>query len=488
MSRMTLGAAVPLLGVWLLLAVVPLGTEEARGTPTYAARAGRTCDNCHLDPSFWENPELKERKCTLACIACHVDPAGGGMRNVGGRFYGASTLPLVATQERPTRDWDRTWLGLFPRPDTRTTYSDQLSRGPSSPADQDSAAYAASDTWAKGTPYGGRGTYSFTQGRYGTLRADPLFRVGWDVRAGMLVSQRTLVFPMQVDLGMALQPVESITLLANLGARGRSGGLEPTFDDPGTPYLRDAFVLVHELPYQLHAKAGRFVPSFGLRLDDHTAFIRRGIGLDTSVPESRVLGVEIGAAPNYPFFQASAFRSKAFETAPDPFDLLDVDDSWGSALNLGYRNLGWSIGGSLMYRDWSDDGWSTQWTYGVYGAVNPWFWWPGVPLTYQVEYDQAARDRIGVDGTALTRVFWQELSWAASNGINVLLGHSFEDPDTDIAFDEANRLHTGLQITPYTGVTLDLRGRVLFPRTGGVGGDDGSEPGADLFFQIHLWN
>ena len=65
-------------------------------TPMYTARAGRTCDNCHVTPNDWVDPKLSERKCTLSCQGCHVDPAGGGMRNVVGRFYGRSTLPMIA--------------------------------------------------------------------------------------------------------------------------------------------------------------------------------------------------------------------------------------------------------------------------------------------------------------------------------------------------------------------------------------------------------
>jgi hypothetical protein len=34
-------------------------------------------------------------------------------------------------------------------------------------------------------------------------------------------------------------------------------------------------------------------------------------------------------------------------------------------------------------------------------------------------------------------------------------------------------------VTPYTGITLDVRARALFPATG--------DAGADLFTQIHFW-
>ena len=47
----------------------------ARALPLYTSRAGRTCDNCHTDPTGWKNPNLKNRNCTLSCNGCHVNPS-----------------------------------------------------------------------------------------------------------------------------------------------------------------------------------------------------------------------------------------------------------------------------------------------------------------------------------------------------------------------------------------------------------------------------
>jgi len=90
---------------------------------------------------------------------------------------------------------------------------------------------------------------------------------------------------MQVDVGAAFHPVEHVSVMANLGARGRKTGWSDTIDDPSTPYLRTALVMLHELPMLGYVKAGRFVPSFGLRIDDHTAQNRRGFEIDDSLPK-----------------------------------------------------------------------------------------------------------------------------------------------------------------------------------------------------------
>ncbi len=447
-------------------------------TPLYSAREGRTCDNCHLRPNLWKNPPVFDRKCTMSCQSCHVDPAGGGMRTAAGRFFGSATLPMIATNPRPTQDWD-SWIGKFLwRKDRATTFTDSLPEGPPDFESSKNPRFAAHDRYALGGPAGGSSRYAPTRGRFGPLNADPLLRVSWDLRLALLVAQGALFFPMQADVAMAVHPVEHVTFLGNVGARGRSTGLSDTVDDPRTPYLREGFLLLHEAPGNAYVKAGRFVPQFGLRIDDHTAQTRRTFEQDGSVPEARVTGVEAGFNPNYPYVNASWFQSTAVTRLPSAFDIFDTDGTHGMAVNLGYRELGWSAGAStLLHRRPPAEGGDAT-SFALHGVLNPWFYCRSLPLTYQAEYDWGRWERTSGRET-FRRAFWQELDWRAGNGVNVLLAQDWADPDTDVKDDHAFRLSAGVQVTPYTGITLDLRGRALFPATG--------RAGADIFTQIHLW-
>jgi hypothetical protein len=457
-------------GVLALAAVV----RSAGATPIYAAREGRTCDNCHVSPSRWENPALALRKCNLSCQTCHVDPAGGGMRTTPGRFYGRATLPMVATSPRPTADWDRG----FGRWDRATSYTDDIPYGPSDL--EASRAYEDSlrDRWAWSRPKG-ETRHAFFPGRYGGLNPDPVLRIGADIRAAALFSRSTLVFPMQFDVETLLHPVHHVTLFANTGSRGRVSGYSDAIDDSHTPYLREAFLMTHEWPYESYVKTGRFVPSFGLRLDDHTNRIRREFELDGSLPESRVAGVEIGAAPNYPFLQVSYFRMTSKYEIPDPWDIFDLDDGWGTAVNAGYRELGWSAGGSVLLRRRPlDEGGDTD-TYALYGAVNLWFYSRRLPVTIVGEVD-VGRFQSASGREAGKLVWYAELDWAVRNGVNVLLAYDWADPDRDVRDDHSGRVSLGAQLTVYPGVTLDGRFRFLDVATSH--GDD-----SDLFTQIHIW-
>jgi hypothetical protein len=450
--------------------------RAAIATPQYAAQAGRTCDSCHILPD-WDTPKRAHQKRNMSCGTCHVDPAGGGMRTASGRYYGRATLPMIATSPRPQDDWDRNFPGLG-RHDQATPYNSYLPVGPRNLEQASAYRDSIDDKWAWGRPKGMTPDTPFP-GRHFKLNNDPMLRVGGDFRFAALFSNQTLAFPMQFDVHTAVHPVHHATLLMNIGARGQSSGYSDTIDDSHTPYFRELFAMTNEWPYQSYAKAGRFVPAFGLKLDDHTTRTRREFELDTSLPETRVLGVEAGFYSPYPFFQVSYFKMKNKFEEPDPWDIFDVDDGWGSALNAGWRDLGWSLGTSAMLRRRPlDQGGDTD-TYAVYGSLNPWYFWQHIPLTLQGEIDTGTAQRAsGLDQKKL--VMYGEVDWMVWNGVNLLAAYDWADPDRDVIDDESGRFQIGAQLTVYPGVTLDTRIRYLSVAT-----PTGSD--SDFFTQLHIW-
>jgi hypothetical protein len=312
------------------------------------------------------------------------------------------------------------------------------------------------------------------------LNPDPVFRVGGDFRFAFLFEKgKTFMFPMQFDVHSALHPVHHATLLVNVGARGRPSGYSDTIDDAHTPYFRELFAMTNEWPYQTYAKAGRFVPAFGLKLDDHTTRTRREFELDTSLPETRVLGVETGFVAASPFFQASYFKLKNKYEVPDAWNIFDVDEGWGTAFNAGWRDLGWSAGASAMMRRRPLDQGGNADTYALYGSLNPWYFWQHVPVTLQGEIDYGKAQRAsGLDQHKL--VMYGEVDWVVWNGVNLLAAYDWADPDRDVVDDESGRFQLGAQLTVYPGVTVDGRFRYLHVAT--PKGD-----GTDFFTQLHIW-
>jgi hypothetical protein len=88
-------------------------------------------------------------------------------------------------------------------------------------------------------------------------------------------------FPMQTDLYFNLAVAKKINLYLN-----------PAFG----PYNRlEAFAVARVLPQGGYIKAGRFAPPHGIRLDDHTSFVRQSTPFRNNAGQQT--GIEIGFSP-----------------------------------------------------------------------------------------------------------------------------------------------------------------------------------------------
>jgi hypothetical protein len=434
------------LGLW-----VNLWSLDAAALPLYATREGRTCDNCHINPNGWTNPDLSDRKCNLSCSGCHVDPLGGGLRTVSGRFYGESTLPMFLPSHRGWKDWGRNLFDFGPE--------ERKNRAPD---------------LAWGTPIGGSAPWALDQGRYAGLNADPLVSVGLDARMAAWSGGEgaVSVFPMQLDTHLALHPVRHLTLFGTGGVLSKSKGVGATFERETVYAPKDVSLMVHQLPYQAYARVGRFIPPFGTRLDDHTSLIRRELELDGASLHSRVTGAELGLAPNYPYLNAAVFRpnQKEILSGADPNNELDPSfwgvDGLGAALSAGWRDLGWSLGGSAMLRRRAlEDGGDTD-TLGLQGSFNPWFYSDSVPLTFMAEYDIGWRQRELSGKTAQHTAAYAELDWLPYNGLNLRLKYDFADPDAEVKEDHLHRVGFGFDLNIIPNVVWTTQARLGIPAVG----------------------
>jgi hypothetical protein len=81
--------------VCVTLAAALLGwASPAAATPMYSVSSAHACNTCHVEPTGWLNPDKADRRCTLDCQGCHVNPSGGGLRTPLGEFYGEEVLPM----------------------------------------------------------------------------------------------------------------------------------------------------------------------------------------------------------------------------------------------------------------------------------------------------------------------------------------------------------------------------------------------------------
>lgn len=193
-----------------------LESPKAEATPLIALKEAENCQGCHK-PGRTQRPFF-ERRCTLDCQGCHVDPAGGGPRNQWGYYYSQAelnTVPLMQPTD-PLQDTSRFDVHYDGRVITRF-FEDEMRR-----------------------------------------------------------------FPMSNELSVRVRPfVNYLHLTYQAMMFGRIGDQSFRATRSDSRRFREKYaVMVDQLPLNLYARIYRGPPMYGLRRPNHSLWIRERIGLD----------------------------------------------------------------------------------------------------------------------------------------------------------------------------------------------------------------
>lgn len=462
--------------LWTCALLIVGMVGEASALPQWAVQSARACDTCHVDPTAWPNPELADRKCALNCNTCHVNPSGGGMRNVSGIFYGRQTLPMFGS--RPADELYKTPKIRIIKGKIAGSQPSQTPEGTPIP-EGDWYWQMPLDQAPRLGVWPSKVAPALSDERYGGLEVSPTFQVGTDLRFMAYFPQEegqdAAYFPMQADLHLAARPYNPkgvntgrLTTLITMGFQGSRGEEFDGFVD--RYFTREWWALYDNLPYQLYVKGGRFLPAYGWRLDDHTAYTRQGMNL-LGTPfdqERQVTGVEVGLNPNYFYAHLSAFNAAVKWDEP-----INGDDGYGAALSAGWRHMGWHLGGSMM--GGSKEG-LDQVTGGANWAFNM-HWYDILPLIYLGELNYTHEGLEGRDRNGLNA--FHELEWRVVRGIQAKFRYDWKDPDTQLLDDHLHRYIVGLQWYPVSFLEVIVQYR----HNREVDQIDNDE----FFVQLHGW-
>jgi hypothetical protein len=240
-------------------------------------------------------PHFQLSSGTVQCAQCHLAPAGGGLLTQWGQEEGADTI---------SRGGDGHFLhGLVTLPEWLAIGGDLR------------VAALANDT-------------------------------------GSSEGTELAVFPMQADLGIRVGS-EHLAIAAVVGVRGavRSGSPDAPPSDPPTgdatsPSLR-SYLVAREL-YGIwrseaqsgaYVRAGRFAAPYGLRLADHTAYVRRYLGFNLL---EETLGVGGGMLGDGWELHATAFAFDPLQGATRHevggavmFEVQPTDLAFGASARVG---------------------------------------------------------------------------------------------------------------------------------------------------------
>jgi hypothetical protein len=177
------------------------------------------------------------------CQSCHVNPTGGGMRNLYGVKYGKDNL----------------YFKFWEKANKTTEIDPQLTKSISMGSDM--RMIFIDDQTGEGNP-------NFNS-----------------------------FFQMQGDLYVNAQLNKYINLMVAPGLY-----IPNTYGPNPLPTKYEIYGMVSNLPAGLYFKAGRFIPNFGVKIPEHRAYNR--IFNDMYTPYASDAGIEVGIAPS--FFTLSA--------------------------------------------------------------------------------------------------------------------------------------------------------------------------------------
>jgi hypothetical protein len=275
----------------------------------------------------------------------------------------------------------------------------------------------------------------------------PSITVGTDVR--------TLYFYNQINkTGSFFQMEGNLYLDFRLNKKFRvvvSKGLYQGFE---------VFGLARVLPWDGYIKAGKFMPAYGTRIDDHNAFIRGGRYSDAfsrSLPSgypqglrfgerAEDNGIEVGVAPSIFTFNAGVFDGTpggglTGTTGSKNYAIALRGDA---LIHAGIVNL--TLGGSFYnYPNPTLPG-KTQF-YGAFGSLGV---AENLVLISEVDWSISDVARNEVTG----RMFYNELDYMLIGGLDVLAGYEFYDPDIHLANGTVSTVNLGVSFYPLSGVEM----------------------------------
>ncbi|MEK9138846.1 MAG: hypothetical protein AAB393_17130, partial [Bacteroidota bacterium] len=167
------------------------------------------------------------------CQSCHVNPSGGGMRQTFGVQYGRETLPVP------------TWSDEFDLEDFSTKLTDFISIG----ADFRTVYFYQQNPDTGTPPKSVKGANAFWQ--------------------------------MQGDVYVNYKLAKKVSIYLD---KGIYSGFE-------------IFGVLNILPGNGYIKVGKFVPNYGLKMDDHRIYTRQFTGFSTELGRPELTGAEVGFLP-----------------------------------------------------------------------------------------------------------------------------------------------------------------------------------------------
>ena len=280
--------------------------------------------------------------------------------------------------------------------------------------------------------------------------------------------RKSAFFPMQADIYSYLKLNNNAGIFTKIGMKGSSS--------LSTEY----WALLSNLPQNAWLRIGRTLPNYGLRVDDHTSFIRGGNLHRTSVLDIDGLDIEEGLifAPSLlysppailelgvPMFGGlqwtSSISTDVLNNGSEELNNLTTQFNYIGNIN---DNIAYMGGFSYMQQDkFAMTGISGGLSFGDF--------------TWTFEADQAENWIEGNTSLAL----YDEIVWEIIQGIHLMGKYDYFDPKTDWQTGSISRYTFGAEIYPLNIMEIKLQARF-----NQLDQDNSTTPDPEYLIQTHFW-
>jgi len=258
----------------------------------------------------------------------------------------------------------------------------------------------------------------------------PFVSVGADVRTLFFYQKgatdnQNAMFQMQGDIYINLQLAKKVNVYFD---KGLYSGFE-------------IFGLLNVLPANGFVKAGKFVPNYGLKVDDHRTSVKEYTGLSPEIGSPYYTGAEVGVSPGQfavtgGIYNATEGRGEAIDSRKALLGRIEGMFNLGDNFNLG-------LGVNTLYKDVV--GGKTN-LVGGFGAVS------FSDISIIGEADLLKSDVSGVKQDGF--VMFVEADYPIMQGFDLKAIYDFYDEDLDLATGTQTRYSFGFEFFPISGVEV----------------------------------
>ncbi len=257
-------------------------------------------------------------------------------------------------------------------------------------------------------------------------------------QTGRADESRSTFFPMQADVYLNLAISKKVNLFVN-----------PAFG----PYNRyEVFGIARILPAKGYVKLGRFTPSYGLRLDDHTSFVRQVTPFRNN--SGQQTGLEVGFNPGL-FNLLGALTNGTAGDRDNDLAKAVLGRAEGR-LGVGPLNL---MAGLSTYNDVSGGE-----RYNILGAFGTVSLHEGLTVVAEANWIKGNSASMSINAVRLDRntagrslkqfTLMVEADCPVIQGVDVKFLYDFFDPNTDAQSGKAERYSAGVEFMPFSGLEV----------------------------------